>query len=144
MPFETLTPEADPLGAYFGSNPAASLPPLSSFSSAPSPSSALPSIPSFGGAPAAGAGGGAAGLLGGLTGMLSAIPSVSTSVSSHSGDASAGLDSGFNYQGAFQVGGSGKQTQQAALQSDQGNKTLIYVVVAAIALIVVARQFRKK
>jgi len=126
---------------------ASALPPLSSFTSAPKPSAGLPTVP--GGATIDKASnlfksaGGAKDLFGGLTSLAAAIPSISTSVTSKSGDASAGLNSGFNYQGAFQVGGSGRQAQTAGLTSGE-NKTAIYLAIGAIALIVVSRQFRKK
>jgi hypothetical protein len=78
--------------------------------------------------------------LGGLVGAAK------PSISSASGDASAGLDAAFNYQGAFQVGGSGTQTQAASQSADNApamDKTLIYAglgVAALIVLVVLARK----
>lgn len=56
--------------------------------------------------------------------------SASASSSASTGDQSAGLDSSWNYNSAFQVGGSGKQSQDAGLTASKGgetDKTLIYV-----------------
>ena len=101
---------------------------------APAPSSGLPKTPggalnTLAGNPLGGKD--ISGALSGAAGLLSAIPSVSTSVSSRSGDASTGLENLFNYQAAFQVGGSGSQKQSAGLSSG-GSGPLLYVVIAAI------------
>ncbi len=77
-----------------------------------------------------------------LSSLAGSIPSVSTSVSSSSGDSSSGLNSSFNYNAAFQVGGSGKQTQNAGLSA--GGNTALYIVIGAIALVLVARSLRPR
>lgn len=131
--------------------------------SAPAPSPGLPSQPAAGGSGVLGTiGGGISGVLGKtlsgvnsavggalatLTGgpgaaLAGAIPSLSTSVSSSSGDSSSGLNQSFNYNAAFQVGGSGKQTQNAGISA--GSNLPLYLAIAGIALIVAARAFRSR
>jgi hypothetical protein len=76
--------------------------------------------------------------------------SASTSVASKSGDAGAGLMTPFNYNGAFQVGGSGGQTQNAAATNAAGglagNNLALYVglgiagVLGLGALLIYARR----
>ncbi len=71
------------------------------------------------------------------------LPSVSTSVSGKSGDASSGLNSSFNYNAAFQVGGSGQQRQDAAIAADAGagTNTLAYIGIGVGILALVATVF---
>lgn len=132
-----LTKEVDPLDKYFGSNPAANLPPLSSFASTPKPSPGLPKTPSgalntLSGSPLSDP----TGALSGLAGVLDSIPSISTTIASKSGNAFSTQDSTFDYASAFQVGGSGKQSQKAGLDSG-GVSPLLYFVIAAIAGVVI-------
>jgi hypothetical protein len=66
---------------------------------------------------------------------------LSASSGSKTGDASSGLDQSWNYNSAFQVGGSGKQSQDAGLTAskDNGlsNTTVLYVAggIAALAVL---------
>jgi len=63
---------------------------------------------------------------------------ISTNVASGSGDGKSTLNGLFNYQGAFQVGGSGVQDQSAGLtasQSPSGNNTQLYVALGALAVV---------
>lgn len=83
------------------------------------------------------------------TGPSSMIPSLSasTSVSSKSGDAQSPFDMSFQYNGAFQVGGSGSQTQdQAASQASGqgGNNIAMYVAIGVAALVAIAAIFNAR
>jgi hypothetical protein len=81
-------------------------------------------------------------MLGSLTGGGGL--SASTSVASKSGDLTTGYDSSFQYQGAFQVGGSGSQSQDAAAGlSSGGSQTMQYVIIGAVALVAVALILRR-
>lgn len=75
-----------------------------------------------------------------LTGGLSG--GISPSATATGGDSSAGLDLSYNYNSPFQVGGSGRQSQEAGLTATPtgGNQTILYVVggIAALALLGVA------
>lgn len=73
------------------------------------------------------------------------LPSVSTSVASKSGDASGALDSSFNYNAAFQVGGSGSQSQDAGLSAGGSTDTLAYIGigVGVLAIILTAISLRR-
>lgn len=70
-------------------------------------------------------------LSGGLTGGISAGGGTSKS-----GDASSDLNNSFVYGGAFQVGGSGKQSQAADTDGNAsakgGNEILLYVAIGII------------
>ncbi len=67
--------------------------------------------------------------------------SASTSIASKSGDLSAGLTLPFQYNGAFQVGGSGSLSQSNQASQDAsgsgpgGSNMALYIVGGAIALI---------
>lgn len=71
---------------------------------------------------------------------------VSASSGASTGDASSGLDLSWNYNAPFQVGGSGKQTQDAGLTASPvsgGGNVLVYAiggVLAVAALIYAIRQ----
>lgn len=73
---------------------------------------------------------------------LTGLPSVSTSVSSKSGDANGGgYDGSFQYNGAFQVGGSGSTVQSQAATQEKTSGTgggvspiLVYVALGAAVL----------
>ncbi len=58
------------------------------------------------------------------------MPGISSNVSGASGDASAGLDTSFNYQAAFQVGGSGSQEQMADLSAVAADKDKLTLYIA--------------
>lgn len=66
---------------------------------------------------------------------------VSATSGAKTGDASAGLDLSWNYNAPFQVGGSGKQTQDAGLTASPSSggvdsKTLLIAAgIAAVALL---------
>jgi hypothetical protein len=67
---------------------------------------------------------------------------VSPSSGASTGDSSAGLDLSFNYNAAFQVGGSGRQTQDAGLTASPGgggsDSMALYVVGGIAAVTVIA------
>ena len=80
-----------------------------------------------------------------LGGGGSAIPAQSAA----SGDASAGLDASFAYNGAFQVGGSGNQDQDAGLSTGSNpgtDNTLVFVSigVGVLAILIGAIALSKK
>lgn len=85
-------------------------------------------------------------LTSGLTKASSVIPSanVSTSVASKSGDAQSPFDLSFQYGGAFQVGGSGSQTQSAQQQAGSANNIAMYVAIGVAALIALASIFNAR
>jgi len=63
---------------------------------------------------------------------------VSASSGAKTGDSSSGLDLSWNYNAPFQVGGSGRQTQDAGLTatpSGIADPTLLYVVGGVGALL---------
>lgn len=74
---------------------------------------------------------------------LTGLPSVSTSVSSRSGDAGGGYDGAFQYNAAFQVGGSGSTVQSQDARQDKvstpaglsgGSNVLVYVALGTAFL----------
>jgi phage-related protein len=79
---------------------------------------------------------------GALSSLAGAVPSVSTSVKSSSGDSTSGLDQSFNYNAAFQVGGSGKQTQNAGISA--GGDTPLYLAIGGIVLFLALRVMRRQ
>jgi hypothetical protein len=63
------------------------------------------------------------------------IPNISTNTNAASGDASAGLDTSFNYQAAFQVGGSGSQDQSADLSAAGKDKMPLYIALGVLGVL---------
>lgn len=74
---------------------------------------------------------------------------LSASSGASTGDSSSGLDLSWNYNAPFQVGGSGKQTQDAGLTatpSGSANPALLYIgggVAALLALGFIVYALRK-
>lgn len=73
---------------------------------------------------------------------------VSASSGAKTGDSSSGLDLSWNYNAPFQVGGSGRQTQDAGLTaapSGMPDPTLLYVggIAALLALGFIVYALRK-
>jgi hypothetical protein len=66
---------------------------------------------------------------------------LSTSNNSRSGDASSGLNAGLQYNGAFQVGGTGNSQSQSATQDSGaglgvgGSNTLVFAALGLAALV---------
>lgn len=89
------------------------------------------------------------GMLAGLASSFLGGGGAGAPPSAASGDASSGLDASFAYNGAFQVGGSGDQKQDAGLSTGSnpaGDNTLVFVSigVGVLAIIIGAIALSKK
>ena len=80
-----------------------------------------------------------------ITSAMGAIPSISAGGgTSTSGDSQNKQDAAFQYNGAFQVGGSGSLSQSAdSGQGGSDNKILLYAGIGVVALIALAVLVRR-